>query len=181
MSPIWLLLEKFRTAKQNLQNFQNTRLSNFKVECEQNCEMKRSVLCKLESGQLESLQQRALGQTSFVSRKLENCGRIQWKKIRTGQVMLNGPFSKMMKFTVPNTHPTVDIRRQTYIGFIRFAKIKCGQNFVNAVREKRVSFEFLDIGTGPCHKQSAIDSGCESLSFKPTLPKFPATSWTSCQ
>ena len=77
-----------------------------------------------------------------------NCGRIAWKKIRTGQVMLNGPSSKIMKFTVPNTHPTVDIRRQTYIGFIRFSKIKCGWNFINSVREKRVSFEFLDIGTG---------------------------------
>ena len=62
--------------------------------------------------------------------------------------MLNGPDSKMLKFSVPNTHPTVDIRRQTYIGFIRFPKVKCGVNFIDSVREKLVSFEFLDIGNG---------------------------------
>ena len=60
-------------------------ISNSDVECEQNCEMKRSVLCKLEAGQLEGLQMRALGSTFYPRKEVETCGRIQWKKIRTGQ------------------------------------------------------------------------------------------------
>ena len=71
----------------------------------------------------------------LVERKRNGCRDlyVDWKNSRKTQVFLNSPKSTMLKVSIPNTYQMVDIRKSKYIGFFRFSKINCGNNFIDAV------------------------------------------------
>ena len=50
----------------------------------------------------------------------------------------------------------VDIRTQKYIGFLRFSKIKCGKNFVDAVVSKTIQLELFDAVA--CYEIGKVES-----------------------
>lgn len=82
----------------------------------------------------------------LVERKRLGCRDmyVDWKNSRKTEIFLNSPKSAMLKVSIPNTYQMVDIRKSTYIGFFRFSKINCGNNFIEAVVSGKIQLELFD-------------------------------------
>lgn len=71
--------------------------------------------------------------------------KVKWRGIKGHKIMETGPGAVMLSVKIKNQITTfLNIRENPYTGFLYFGKKKCGEDFLNAFIDGRLSFVMMD-------------------------------------